>query len=374
MDKSDLRHMPQQTRTAKFTHVTAQRGNQKDPRRLRQAVSTMSLHADAYQKAPAPSHYHEDKIPWRPELACPAGQTDTDAGSELVKLIPRWHFPMLNDLDRNWAFSEALREEVSSRLSKLLVIDIGAGSGLLAMLAARYGADVVSCEAVSVIARAAEEIVAANGFQRSIQIVPMPSVYLKIGRDIPRRADLIVTEIFDCGLLGEGIIPTVKHARQNLLRPGGRMIPSAGRVFAALLESEQIHKLNYVGATCGLDVSLFNRFSTPHYFPVRLNTWRHQMLSGAQEIFNFDFLNDPLLPEQRRADFVAVRSGRFHGMVFWFELDLNERISISNEPQKTTHWMQAVQCLPDPLDVAEGDVVHMTAAHDDTAIRFMLCG
>lgn len=330
-------------------------------------MSTVSLYADGYQKALMPSRGQKYQIPRHSELAYPTGQlvTDTDRA-----LVPRWHFPMLNDVDRNRAFGEALRQEVSSMLPKPLVIDIGAGSGILGMLAARYGAAVISCEVVPAIAQVAEEIIVANGLQKLIQIVPAPSVYLEVGRDIPRKADLIITEIFDCGLLGEGILPTVKHARKYLLRTGGRMIPRAGRVFAALLESEQIHRLNYVSTACGLDVSLFNRFSTPHYFPVRLNTWQHRMLSEPRQIFNFDFLKDPLVPEQQPIDFVVLRSGHFHGVVFWFELVLNDRVSICNEPQKTTHWMQAVQCLPIPLDVAEGDVVHMIAAHDDTAIQF----
>ena len=293
------------------------------------------------------------------------------ANLALRGLIPRWHFAMLNDMERNYAFEEALREAVTPTT---LVLDIGAGSGLLAMLAARSGAPyIVSCEAIRPMAQLASEIVTANGFMERIQIIPRVSLDLKIGRDLPRKADLLVTEIFDCGLLGEAIIPTIRHARQYLLRDGGRMIPQTARVFAALLESEQVHKLNNIQDVCGFNLSLFNRFSTLGYFPVRLNTWCHQMLTEPQEIFSFDFLRDSLLPAERCIDFTVTYDGQCHGIVFWFEVDLNDHVSISNNPYNpTTHWMQAVQCLLYPVEVTAGQVVSVTAAHDDTSTWFNL--
>ena len=36
--------------------------------------------------------------------------------------------------------------------------------------------------------------------------------------DMPRKADVIVTEIFDSELLGEGILPTMQHAVKHLLQ------------------------------------------------------------------------------------------------------------------------------------------------------------
>lgn len=285
-------------------------------------------------------------------------------------LIPRWHFAMLNDLGRNQAFAAAIREAIDP---DSLVLDIGSGTGLLAMLAAQHGGtQIVSCEANRLIARMATQIVAHNGFDDRIRVLPKLSTDLIIGKDLPRPADLLVTEIVDCGLLGEGILPTIRHARTHLLREGSRMIPQAGRVFAALLESTSIYNLNHIETACGFDVGLFNRFSTLNYYPVRLNTWEHRLLTKPQLVFDFDFRYDPLLPRERPIDFVATQPGRCQGVVFWFELDLNDHLQITNHPHNhNTHWMQAVMCLPELIDVGESQIVSMTAAHDDSAIWFV---
>jgi arginine Nomega-methyltransferase len=291
------------------------------------------------------------------------------ANHALRKLIPRWHFPMLNDRERNNAFAAALCAVIGATD---LVLDIGAGSGLLAMLAARYGAaQVISCEAEHTIAHLADAIINANGMGERIQLVAKRSTELVVGHDLPARADLLVTEIFDCGLLGEGIIPTLRHARQHLLRSDARIIPHTGRIIAALLESEPIHQLNHADCAAGFDVSLFNHVATRDYFPVRLNTWAHRLLTDPQPIFSFDFQHDPLLPQTRTIDFPVSQTGRCHGIVFWFELDLGEQITISNSSaNQATHWMQAVQCLPIPLDLEAGQQLELTAAHDDTTVWF----
>ena len=148
-------------------------------------------------------------------------------------IIPRWHFAMLNDVDRNHAFETAIKYVVHPNST---VLDIGAGSGLLAMMAARHGASyVTSCEMIQPIAHIAQKIIAINGFQDQIKIVPKKSDELIVGLDLPKRADLLITETVDCGLVGEGILPIIRHARQEegLLRPQlseeSDACPSCGR-------------------------------------------------------------------------------------------------------------------------------------------------
>ena len=278
-------------------------------------------------------------------------------------LVPRWHFAMMNDVERNTAFQAAIESVVRPGS---LVLDIGAGSGLLAMMAARAGAErVVTCEAVPQVAAVAREIVARNGLAGCVQVVAKPSYELRVGVDLPRPADVLTTETVDCALLGEGIVPTVEHARRHLLAPDPVVVPWRGAVLAHLVHSPELSRLNAVDLVSGFDLSEFNRLASAEYFSFRLRTVAHSGLSEPVELFSFDFGRGPVEPERRRIRVEPVADGTCHAVVFWFSLGLVPGIVLSNGPDNpASHWRQAVQCLPAPLPVRAGQPVDLIVSHD----------
>lgn len=298
---------------------------------------------------------------------------DSARREALRQLVPRWHFAMLNDLARNSMFQEAIEHSVRAGDH---VLDIGSGSGLLAMLAARAGAGrVTSCEAVPAIAAAARQVVADNGLAEMVTIVPRPSQDLIVGIDMPRRADVIMTEIVDCGLVGEGLIPTMRHAREHLLHPGGTLIPHTARVMAAPVNSVSIAQLNQVDYACGFDVSYFNEFASRRYFPVRLRTWPHQFLAPPEAVLSLDFVHDRLDPGEQVVDFTIAHDGPAHGMVFWFELALDGKRVISNEPgNRDCHWHQAFQPFVAPVELTAGNRMRLLLTHTDSLVHFTPIG
>lgn len=298
---------------------------------------------------------------------------DSDRRRALRELVPRWHFAMLNDLSRNDLFQEAIQDTVGPGDH---VLDIGSGSGLLAMLAARSGADrVTSCEAEPVIARAARRVVADNGLAAAVHIVNQRSQDLAIGVDLPRRVDVVTAEIVDCGLVGEGLIPTLRHAREHLMRPGGVLIPHSARLVAAPLDSPSIARLNRVDYACGFDVSRFNDFATSHYFPVRMRTLPYQFLAEPRVVLALDFASDPLEPGEKALEFEIEHDGTCHGMAFWFELALDKKRVLSNEPgNPDCHWHQAFQAFPEVVALRAGARLRVRLAHDDGLVHFTLLG
>ena len=124
--------------------------------------------------------------------------------------VPRWHFNMLRDEPRNAAFDAAIRRAVTPGTH---VLDIGAGSGLLSMMAARAGAGrVVACEENPAIADMARQIVATNGFAERVRVVTGNSTELDVESDLEGRADVIVSEIVSNNLLAEGVLKTLADA------------------------------------------------------------------------------------------------------------------------------------------------------------------
>ncbi|MBH8560712.1 50S ribosomal protein L11 methyltransferase [Nostoc sp. CENA67] len=286
-------------------------------------------------------------------------------------LIPRWHFAMLNDVERNKAFETAIKHVIHPNST---VLDVGAGSGLLAMMAARQGASfVTSCEMIQPIAQMAKKIIAINGFQDQIKIVPKKSDDLIVGLDLAKRADVLITETVDCGLVGEGILPIIRHARQALLTPDAAIIPAKAVVKFSLLESDLVHNLNFASNAANFDVSSFNTFSTAGYFPVRLWIWPHRLLSKPTTAFEFDFRVDPLKPRQKEISVKVEHNGTLHGVVFWFDLDLGNGVVLSNAvDNEKSHWMQAVQCFEKPMFVKQGDLLKLMVQQSDTNIDFQI--
>src|SRR4051812_32730915 len=156
----------------------------------------------------------------KPELA----EAQKNLRNAYNDVVPAWHFAMINDRPRNDAYQAAIARAARGKR----VLDIGTGTGLLAMMAAKAGAaSVTTCEAVVVIAERAREIVARNGFRDRIMVVARHSTDLAVGRELSARAELLITETFSSDLLSECVLATVEHAHRHLLTPDAIVIPRA---------------------------------------------------------------------------------------------------------------------------------------------------
>jgi Ribosomal protein L11 methyltransferase (PrmA) len=287
------------------------------------------------------------------------------------QIIPRWHFEMLNDELRNSAFEKALANAITD---ETIVLDIGSGTGLLAMMAARAGAKkTITCEMVAPLAELARETIKRNGLADRIVTLDKKSTALVVGNQMTCKANLLVTETVDCGLLGEGIVRSIAHAKANLLTEDARIVPCAAKVYAMVVESPHLHSLNTVGMAAGFDVSLINRYATAQYFPIRLAAFDYTPLTDRFEVFHFDFANGTIIPTRKTISVRAQRDGTSQCVIFWFDMQLDQKISISNEPGSTTHWEQALQCLEQEVPVRAGEMLTVEAEHDCNVISFKVC-
>ncbi|WP_329008757.1 class I SAM-dependent methyltransferase [Micromonospora rifamycinica] len=287
------------------------------------------------------------------------GQVGETVPDEARNLVPRWHFAMLNDHERNDALAVALERQLTPGSR---VLDIGSGTGLLAMMAIRAGAaHVTSCETNPVMAEIAREVIADHGMTDVITIVPKRSTDLVVGRDLEAPVDFLVSEIVDCGLVGEGILPTIAHAREQLLAPGGRMLPRSARLLGCLVDSPVVASLNQTGTAAGFDVRQLNTVATVGHFPVRLSTWPHRIVSDVVELASFDLAHGPLTDGSSEVRLTATDGGTAHALVAWFELDLGAGVVIRNSPDNVlSHWMQALVPIGGPCAVSVGDRVALT--------------
>jgi tetratricopeptide (TPR) repeat protein len=294
----------------------------------------------------------------------------------MANVIPPWHSAMLNDTRRNGIFDAAIRRAVKPGSH---VLDIGTGTGLLAMMAARAGAEhVTACESVGALADIARDIVARNGLSDRITIIHKHSRDLIVGEDLPRPADILITETFDAGLLNENIIATVRDARARLLSPTATVLPASGTVFALPIDCAAITLERHVSDAAGFDVAPFNRLTPQHYLQTDLSRYKWRPLTEPVELFRFDFMEDrmpddrPQFAEESRR-LIPVADGTAHAVALWFRLDLYAEISIATGPMDPpTHWQQAVYAVTPPLALKQNEPIKFTARHNGQKIMVRL--
>jgi Tfp pilus assembly protein PilF len=279
-----------------------------------------------------------------------------------LSVAPAWHFPMMADDARNDAYDQALRRAAPGRR----VLDIGSGSGLLAMMAARAGAaSVTTCEAVPAIAAAAREITRANGFGESIVVHAKRSDQLQVGREMEDRAEVLVTETFSSGLLTEAVLPTMEHARAHLLTPDAVVIPRRAAAVGYLVGGAAIEAQASAYHVSGFDLSHFNLFATAK-FALHLDRFPHEVLSDDFEIFSFDMMQSQFPAERHAVVATATRAGRCMGVAQWLRLELDAETTYENRPAANAGangWMHIVYRFPEPIDLKVGDKVNLIANH-----------
>lgn len=289
------------------------------------------------------------------------------AQASLAADVPAWHFRIVRDDRRNAAYDDALRRAVGPSTR---VLDIGAGTGLLAMMAARAGAgDVASCEMNPAVAEAAAEIVERNGFADRVRVIAKASGELDPEQDLGGRANIIVSEIVSNELLGEAVLPVMEDAVARLLAPGGRLIPSAASVRVAPAWWSGCEKRQLEGID-GFDLSPFNRLKK---IPYRLKVGDSDLaLRGeAADLFAFDFTTGGPYPGGRaRLDLIADGQP-VNGVAQWIHLTLDEQTAYENRPGpgETSCWACLFYPFPRPLEPAAGSAVPIHAAHDRHRLR-----
>jgi protein arginine N-methyltransferase 1 len=153
-------------------------------------------------------------------VAAAAGQAPVTGWADPVE-----HARMLHDDRRTGDFICALTAAVRPGD---VVLDIGTGSGVLAVALARAGARRVYAVEASDIAAVAARVFEANGVTDRVTLVPGWSRQI----ELPERADLLVAEIIGNEPFEEEILETTLDARRRLLKPRARLVPHALEVLA----------------------------------------------------------------------------------------------------------------------------------------------
>ncbi len=295
----------------------------------------------------------------------------------LSRIVPEWHVPMMNEQNRNQAYFDALKSVIKPNST---VFEIGTGSGLLAMMAAKLGAkQVTTCETVPLIADTAQQIIKDNKFEKTIKVIAKKSIDVEIGNDMPEQANILVSEIFSSELLGEYVLPSLEDAKRRLLKPQGRVVPAAGSIMIGLFTGDNIRQNLIVDDSFGFNLQRFNSIVSKKRMIAR-NDLNIELLSDGVEAFGFDFESENYFPAQSKSLRIPVKTaGCCYGLLQWMKLDMNgdEKVMFENHPSQTSkvsNWQQCAYLFDAPIDVKIGQVVIVNAAHNRAVPWFWLDG
>ena len=278
----------------------------------------------------------------------------------LSKGIDDYHQPMLLDSARSRAYHEAIMRDAPGKI----VLDIGTGSGLLAMMAAKAGAaQVVACEQNTILARTARKIIESNGLTDRITLHECASTQLDAGRDLFGGAELVVSELFSCDLVGEGAIPSLNHASSELCKGGAEFLPPRCSIRVALVNFTD--RLSPIGEIEGLDLSLFERFAQPVEIVPSDNPAILQR-GPAQDLFTFEFQAGSNVQSEGEAVLDLVSSGgTVNAVAQWLSIDFGDGIEYENSPcsPNDVHWHTHITFLTNPLESEAGQAVRIHGRH-----------
>jgi precorrin-6B methylase 2 len=277
---------------------------------------------------------------------------------------PAEHARMLDDERRTDAYLAAIRASVRP---DDVVLDLGTGSGILAVAAAQAGARHTYAVEASDIAAVAQRVFEANGVADRVTLIEGWSTEI----DLPEPASLLVTETLGVEPFEEDILRSVLDARRRLLRPHARLIPRQLRLQVQALAvpgvsrwASRVDEAMVEGwrQRYGVDLRALReaRRRESLHWPVDsqvVASW--QPLGPPVELLRIDLETFTSPAVRAGTRIVADRSGVVDAVLVTFSAELYDGIELVKRPQRSEHssWDCSLWFLADAIEVAPGTVL-----------------
>ena len=233
---------------------------------------------------------------------------------------------MIADRARMEAYVGALRQAVKPGA---VVLDIGTGTGIFAMLACRLGARRVYAVEPSDAIQVARDVAGANGYAGRIEFIQDLSTRITL----PERADVIISDLRGVLPLFQQHLPAIIDARKRLLAPGGVLIPRRDTLCVAVVEGPELYR------------DRIDPWGENHYDlnlqaarQIIANTWHKDRVKPEQLLVEprcwatLDYATLESHDCRAEITWTAERAGTAHGLSVWFDATLADGVSFSNAP------------------------------------------
>ncbi|MGH1578146.1 50S ribosomal protein L11 methyltransferase [Planktotalea sp.] len=279
----------------------------------------------------------------------------------LAMQSPNWHWTIARDERRNAVYDRALRNCITPQST---VLEVGTGSGILAMMAARAGArHVYTVEFMPAIAAAARENIRRNGYAEKITVICDDFNNVSVGDQLPEHCNVFLQEVLADDLLGEFVLSLTEHARSKLLTKDAVHLPDSIWAMAQVGHADQPEGTKALGTQAGFDLSALDLLRRPNFskngpyvgFAPR---------TDPVEILRFDLTDPGANPPKDAVHKVSVtQNGTANAIVQWLGFSFPDGTEYSNPPNTWSSW--ALRIWPfDERKVAKGDEFDLRCRYD----------
>ena len=226
------------------------------------------------------------------------------------------------------------------------VVDLGTGTGVLAIMAARAGAKRVTAIDINAESMAyAKRAAKMNGLENNIEFVHGHFADYRPAK----KADVIICEMLSSMMLIEQQVPACIHANKHILREDGTLLPRSIDVYAVPVES----------------VALWNRFSISNLqfprVPQSIERGNAKDLADLSLVSSIDFqAKDVAGMVEKELLFKIVENGDAHGLVGMFEATLEK----GNKLTMSDGWKDLFIPLEESKRVVKGDVLKLKLKYE----------
>jgi hypothetical protein len=265
-----------------------------------------------------------------------------------IRLL-RMHARLLSDRHRTESYRRAIGRVIRPGD---VVVDIGAGTGIMSFFACQAGARRVFAIEQGAMSKVVRALVEKNGLADRIEVIDGSSLHAQL----PERADVLVTEtLWNLGI-GEHMLAAVADARARLLEPGARIIPRKVTVVIAPVSAPEAYRSvdAWFDFDYGVDFSVAYECAANNLQTVVFET--DALLAPETELLTVDLETNDRIDVHAEATIRIERSALCHGIGGWFRAELCAGEILSNgPPNPAPSWTQVLLPFEQPTQVFAGD-------------------
>ena len=243
-----------------------------------------------------------------------------------------------------------------------VVLDLGAGLGVLGLYAAKLGAKHVYMVEPEAVIKLIPKIARDNGLSDKISCLRGTIEEVTL----PEKVDVIISVFTGNFLLNENLLPSLFQARDKYLKPDGVLLPKAGEMWLTPVSNEKFYTNRISNANnehYGLDLSALHPFACNEAKAMNAFEEEHY-LCKPQCLKRIDFASSSASRCHEEVEFLISKSVDCHGFLGWLEIDLGGQILSTGPHAPKTHWSPIYFPCESPIALSKGELLTISVHKD----------